>query len=78
MVSTKKKKKYEKEEEEKIRNIKTKSKASKYINKFRRKREEIDKNIKMTMEGSLCRIIERNGKENDKRKRRRKRVGGRK
>lgn len=32
----------------------------------------------MTMEGSLCRIIERNGKENDKRKRRRKRVGGRK
>lgn len=48
MVSTKRKKNYEKEEEEKIRNIKTKSKAWKYINKFRRRREEIDKNIKMT------------------------------
>lgn len=42
-----KKERYEKEEEKKIKSIKTEEEAWKYINKFRKKRERVDENIKL-------------------------------
>lgn len=42
-----KRKEYEKEEEKKIKSIKIEAEAWKYINKFRRKKEGVDKNIKL-------------------------------